>query len=508
MEKNSNTLKNFTSIVTVDAESLHSYKFERNEIKVHNLNKSSRNEEFFISYIKTRDVISSSLEVSRAIPDEDLQDAVEIKAYDELGLDPGTEYKISYFEAETNDTSNRLLNVLAIDANLAKTQFEPVRAKTRYLDYVTAAPFLIRALYQKNVLEDSETHCFVYFQKKDSFLAVYRGGKYVYSKSLRYSLHEISEKFCELLGERIEEEDFYTLLSREGMKLSNPAYQQYLMQLFGEVFLYINDVLIFAKRGYGIDVVDRFYIGSEIGIINGIEEYSKSYLGLESFDFNFNIAINSKEWYVDQMHILMVLAAQAYLESPDDAENFTIFKRPPAFLKRPSGKLFAAIGVALLLTLAYPAFQVIYGSVLSFNQLAIDEEYQILYKKNSEIKSILESLEAQKTSLQEKRDLQNERLNFRKKLLNEIHDKKAKYPMKGVIIDELVTLINSRGIKIEKIEILDGEITLSLLSKNEKRLTELLKDISHKNRYAVSTKEISKKEARAFYTSDVSVKVQ
>lgn len=84
MEKNSNTLKNFTSIVTVDAESLHSYKFERNEIKVHNLNKSSRNEEFFISYIKTRDVISSSLEVSRAIPDEDLQDAVEIKAYDEL----------------------------------------------------------------------------------------------------------------------------------------------------------------------------------------------------------------------------------------------------------------------------------------------------------------------------------------------------------------------------------------------------------------------------------------
>ena len=64
------------------------------------------------------------------------------------------------------------------------------------------------------------------------------------------------------------------------------------MQLFGEIFLYINDVLVFTKRSYNIDVIDRIYIGSEIGTFSGIAEYGKSYLGLESYEFNFSMAIN------------------------------------------------------------------------------------------------------------------------------------------------------------------------------------------------------------------------
>lgn len=159
--ENSNSLKKLTSIVTVDPQSARSYKFFRNEIKPHNLGKSSHSSEFVVSYIKARDVITSSFEISRSIPEEDLQDAVEIKAYDELGLDTGTEYKISFIELEANNTSNRLLNVFAIDANLVKTEFESVRTKTKYIDYITTAPFLLGALYSKNVLEKGGTHCFV-----------------------------------------------------------------------------------------------------------------------------------------------------------------------------------------------------------------------------------------------------------------------------------------------------------------------------------------------------------
>jgi len=508
MAENTTTLKGFSTIVTIDSETKRSYRFERNEIKPHNLDKSSRTGEFFISYIRTKDLITSTMEVSRSIPDSDLQDAVEIKAYDELGLDTTVEYKISFFEIETNDTINRLLNIFAIDASLVRSQFEPIRSKTRYIDYITTAPYLIHALYQKKLLDESGVHCFVYFQKSDAFLAIYRAGQYLYSKSLRYSLQEISEKFCESIGERVDEEDFYQLLANEGLKLSNPLYQQHLMKLFGEVFLYINDVLIFSKRSHNIDSIDRFYIGSEIGIIGGIDEYSKSYLGLESYDFNFNVAINSKEWYIDQMHILMVIAAQVYLENPEEAENFTIFKRPPAFAKRPSGKLFGFVGAALLLTLAWPAYQVGHGIKFNYDYRQLSQKYNVLKQENDQIKATITSLEKEKVSLNEKRKAQSDRLEFRKKLLNEIHDKKAKYPMKGVIIHELATLINERGIKVEQIQILENELTLSLVSRNEKRLTELLKDISHHGDYAVSTKEIAKPEESLFYSSDVSVKVK
>jgi hypothetical protein len=500
--------KNFSTIVTIDPQSKRAYRFENNEIKPHNLDKSSRNSEFFISYIRTKDLITSTMEISRSIPDSDLQNAVEIKAYDELGLDTAIEYKISFSEIETNNTKERLLNIFAIDASLVKEQFGAVKNKTRYIDYIATAPHLIRALYQKKLLDDAGVHCFVYFQKNDAFLALYKAGEYLYSKSLRYSLKEMSEKFCELIGERIDEEDFYQLLVTEGLKLSNPIYQEHLMKLFGDVFLYINDVLIFSKRSYGIDTIDKIYIGAEIGIISGIDEYSKSYLGLDSYDFNFNIAINSKEWYIDQMHILMVVAAQVYLENPDGIENFTIFKRPPAFLKRPSGKFFSYIGLGLLLAIIWPAYQAGYGIKLNYDRSVMEKEYKELKKDNDRIKAAIASLEKEMATVNEKKDLQSERLEFRKKLLNEIYDKKSRYPMKGIIIHKLVDLINKRGIKVQQIKILNDELTLSLVSSNEKRMTELLKDISQDGGYAVSTDKIGKPDGSTLYISDVSVKVK
>ena len=90
---------------------------------------------------------------------------------------------------------------------------------------------------------------------------------------------------------------------------------------------------------FNIDYIDKIFLGSEIGTFSGIEEYGRSYLGLESFDFNFNIAINSKEWYIDQIHILMMLSAQLYFENHDDQLNFSIFKRPPPLKYRPVGQL-------------------------------------------------------------------------------------------------------------------------------------------------------------------------
>ena len=306
-----------SEIVSIDPLSLVSYAYSKNEIKLNKLEKSDKNA-FFISYLQTRDVISATIDISRNIPDSDLKDAIEIKVYDELALDSAIEYVISYTETDSKDTKNRSFNVFIIDATLIHSKLTPIKEKTRYIDYVTTAPFLIKALYRKNFIEPDGTHCFVYFQKSDAFLAIYKGGEYIYSKSLHYSLKEINEKFCELVGERIDEEDFYKLLTTEGLRTSNGQYQQHLMQLFGEIFLYISDVLVFTKRSYNIDFIDRIYLGSEIGAFSGIEEYGKSYLGLESFEFNFSIAINSKEWYIDQIHILMMLSAQLYMENPDD----------------------------------------------------------------------------------------------------------------------------------------------------------------------------------------------
>jgi hypothetical protein len=493
-----------SEIVSIDPLSLVSYTYSKNEIKLNKLEKSDKNA-FYTSYLQTRDVISATIDVSRNIPDSDLKDAIEIKVYDELALDSAIEYSISYIETESKDSKNRSFNVFIIDAALIYTKLTPIKEKTRYIDYVTSAPFLIKALYRKNFIEADGTHCFVYFQKTDAFLAIYKNGEYVYSKSLHYSLKEINEKFCELIGERVDEEDFYKLLTNEGLRATNSQYQQSLMQLFGEIFLYINDVLVFTKRSYNIDFIDKIYLGSEIGTFSGIEEYGKSYLGLESYEFNFSIAINSKEWYIDQIHILMMLSAQLYIENPDDNLNFSIYKRPPPLKYRASGKFLGIIAASVIISLAYPAYQFAYHTFLSLIIVKQTSEYNELYKQTSDIRQQLSLLKTEKEKVDGLVKNETTKFEFRKKLLSEIYNKKISYPMKALMLLEIFQLSNQNGCKVEAIEFKNQQLDFFVRNKNEKKITEFIKDLTALKKYKVNTEKIIQDDKIKLYTSKISI---
>ena len=496
--------QSFSEIISIDPVSLQSYKYAKNEIQPLKLEKSNKNS-FFISYIQSKDVISATIDISRNIPDSDLKNAIEIKVYDELGLDSAVEYTITYLETETNDTKNRVFNVFVIDASLVSSQLSEIRKKTSYIDYVTTAPFLISSLYQKALLESEGTDCFVYFQKNDAFLAIYKGGEYLYSKSLHYSLTELTEKFCELIGERIDEEDFYKLLTTEGLKSSNISYQSFLMQLFGELFLYINDVIVFAKRSYSIDNIDKIYIGSEVGMFVGVDEYAKSYLGLESYEFNFSIAINSKEWYVDQLHILMTLTSQVYLENADDKLNFSIFRRPPPFSKRPVGKLVGVLIASILLTVAYPAYQYGYSQFLQLQVAQANKEYKKANKEANIIRAKIAKLKKDRAKIVALVKKESKKLEFRKKLLSEIHKKKTAYSMKALILVELINISNKYKSKISNISYDENSIKLSIQNRSEKKITEFIQELTNLKKYKITTDKIEKNEKDNLYLSQIVV---
>ena len=494
--------KRTLNIVSVDPITLTSYKYFKNEIQSHNLEKSKK-DSFFVSYIPSKDIISATIELSRSIPEEDLKDAIEIKVYDELGLDSAIDYSITYIETESTDVKNRVYNVFVIDKNLVNERLSPIKKETKYLDYVTGAPFLIKSLYNRNFLEPEGVDCFIYFQKEDTFLAIYQGGKYLYSKSLHYSLTQINEKFSELIGERIDEKDFYKLLTDEGLINSNPEYQQFLMQLFGEIFLYINDVLIYAKRSYNIEKIDKIYIGSEIGELLGIDEYAQSYLGLEASGFNFSIAINSKEWYIDQIHILMILSALSYYEEKDDTLNFSPFKRPPPFSKRASGKLLIALVASIIISLAYPAYQLGHNYYLQIQLYNKSKELKKLQKKNQLIKNELAKLKKEKQKIDKLVKKESEKFEFRKKLLKEIYAKKIAYPMKALILSELFEITNRSKSKIENLEFKNNGFTFDIQNKSDKKITEFIKELTTLNKYKIDTDKIYKDDKKNIYFSKI-----
>lgn len=73
-------------------------------------------DQFVISYISTKEFINAQIEISKNIPEEDLFDAINNKAYDELALDQAVEYKIQYIETfNTLDEENRYFHVFIVD---------------------------------------------------------------------------------------------------------------------------------------------------------------------------------------------------------------------------------------------------------------------------------------------------------------------------------------------------------------------------------------------------------
>ncbi len=491
-------------IITVDPYSLKSYEFFKNRFSQSSTKKSSK-DGFCISYIQTKDIISSTIDISRGLNDDDLKDAIEVKAYDELGLEDDLEYSIFYFESnEKHDGDDRIFNVIVIDIAKLESIFEDVKT-IQYIDYITAAPFLIKSLYNKKVLDMSSIDCFLYFHQDDAFIAIYQNGSYLFSKSIKYSLKMLSDTFSQNVGKRVDENDFFKMLTTSGLQNANSLYQQQLIKLFGELFLYVKDVIDYAKRAYHIDKIDNIYIGSEIGNIIGITDFCQSYININTKKLEFKISKNTNEIEIDPIHTLLTLSAMDYRELPDDNLNFSIFKRPPPFNQRPSGKLIMTIAASLLISLAYPTYQMVDSFFINKKVEKLNQEYAKLSIQANNLKAAFAKEHKKRKEIEAKLAVKKKDLDFRSKLLKEIYNKKVNYPMKAKILTELFEKIYKHKSKVLKIDNTDKDMIVTIKSDQDKFITELLKELADFEKYDISTEMIKKDENTSTYISAIKV---
>ena len=166
-------------------------------------------EQYAISYLNTKDFINSQISISKNIPDEDLHDAITNKVYDELALDQAITYTIEFIEIfNIIDEENRNFHVFILDPLTLDKTFSSTIDKIKYIDLIIPSPLLLKSLYEKDIIEKSGVHCFIYFQENDAFVTVYNEKEFLYTKSISYSFIQMHERFCELYGEQIEYKKF------------------------------------------------------------------------------------------------------------------------------------------------------------------------------------------------------------------------------------------------------------------------------------------------------------
>ncbi len=453
-------------------------------------------DQFAISYLNTNSFITSVIEISKNIPDEDIGDVIESKTYEDLALDMAIEYSINYVESFTNsDENNRYFHVFVVDPLNLEDEFKDTVQKIKYIDQIVPVPLLLKSLYTKEIIEDNGVHCFIYFQENDAFFTLYNEEKFVYTKSLKYSFVAMHERFCELLGEQIELNIFVQILAQEGLSTVNAEYQKYLIKLFGEVFLHINDVITYAKRAFEFEKFDHVYIGSQVGKIDGLDEYTQTYLGLASSSFDFDYGFENESFYVDQIHSLMHLYTQVESENKYEC-NFSIFHRPPPFIERASGKLIMTTAAALLVAFIYPG---VYWGLTYAEELhhaLLTSEYKEVHNDRVTREATINLKLANQKKFQTLLDSENTIYNDKKSTLVKIHDVKVNYPMKAKIIGNFTKDFNAYGVQLRGLEyeqVDSKNFYFNLSSKRPNAITSLVEYLTKKksSKYNFSLEYIS-----------------
>ena len=474
--KKSSSNSTIKNVVSLNVFSEKSYIFKDNTFQP--LNKLTYNTANFItSYISNKDIITTSVTISRSIPEEDIADILDIKAYEELGLDQANSYVISSYEVE-NAGEEREYHIFVAEPEALDTLYLPIKQQTKYVDFIIPAPLLYKPLYSKEILQDNNTHCFVYFTQHDASVTLYKDGEYLYSKSIEFSLEQIYDKYCELTGEKVDEQEFFSILEAEGLKTTNNDYQQNFMKIFGEVFITINDIIIYAKRAFNLETIDQMFIGSERGPIIGLDDYSQNYLGLHSSDFNFNYNISNEEWYTDQFQYLMLLASFEYMEDESAFVNLTMYPRAPSFVNRASGQFLIATFAAISLSLAYPLMYLVGSYVNDAKVYALNTEDKKLTTEATKYKAILSKKKSTIKSLDTKTKNVSTIYGGKTKTLTAIYDKKINYKLKSGLFHTIASELDRFDVHVDMLSTDDDTLFVSLVSTDDRKFTELIKYIS------------------------------
>lgn len=474
--KKSSSNSAIKNIVTHNVYANKSYIYKDEAFKP--LNKLTYNTSNFItSYINNKDIITTTVRLSESIPEEDIADILEIKAYEELGLDQANSYIISSTEIESED-EEREYHIFVSEPDFLDSLYLPVKENTKYLDLIVPAPLLYKTLYTKEILGDNSTHCFVYFTQDDTFVTLYKNGQYIYSKSIEFSLEQIYDKYCEAVGEKVDEKEFYSILESEGLKTTNNDYQQNFMKIFAEVFITINDIIIYAKRAFELETIDQMFIGSQKGPIIGLDDYSQNYLGLHSTELNFNYNVESDEWYTDQLQYLMLLSSFDYIEDETSFVNLTMYPRPPSFLNRASGQFIISTFAAISLSLAYPLTYLV-GSYLNDAKIyALNIENTQLKKESTKYKKILSEKKSIIKGLDGKINKLSGIYQGKTKTLKAIYEQKVNYRLKSGIYHSIADDLHKYEVQVNKMSGEKNTLWLSIVSSDDRKFTEVIKYIS------------------------------
>jgi len=475
--------------------------------------KEIKKEHLISSYIPNKYIISYEFPIAKNLLEKiELDDYVETKCYEDMGLDDSEEYIFKYRVVESDEESKeKLVEVWIISHKDFTELFNPVLNKYNYLDYATYPGFVFNALYKEQILEP-QTDLFIYFSRYNIYITLYSDGKFLQTSVIPGGLESMFETLTSSI--KIKDFDFKLFLKvliTKGLNINNYSEPEQILfnelsELISNKFLIIANQLHSIIRKFSLTTIDRVFMSTIKGVIPGSSEFVNMYLGVEANDLKFDTPYNPNNIEIDQLLFLTMLYAKVEYEE-EQKDNFTLYHRPPTFFYRKSGQLISVSVASLILSLIYPMYQMGYAYILDSQNNKLQQKANQLESKQNQLKALNKKL---KTKLEEYKKQENHIVTIidsSKSIIKNIYLEKETYIPKSIFLAKISTYFHKNKVYLKDIKY-DSKmktIIFDVYAQDAKFITNFINDIVENEHLIVST--TGYKKDSAVYTAQIIIKV-
>jgi len=317
------------------------------------------------------------------------------------------------------------------------------------------------------------------------FLTFYSDGELLSIVTISGGLNKAYEALEKLKIKNFDIKVFEKLLTKKGVnELKYTNKEKVVLDTIKNEFLSLINIVNsqIAKAGlkYNTSDIDRIYVTSEYGNIEGFQDYIQKIVGIDTFSFEFYEEYNLDRLSVNPFLFLGMLEAHSAYGKQDQKYNFSLTLRKPTFFYRPSGRLFLMLIASIVGMGVYPTYLYFNGLSYENKNKELLNEVKKITVQNAKLKNQIKSLGNQEKDIIKAREKYIKDIAFTKNFITKIYKFKYSYiPKSGELVD-ITLIMNKDKVYLNELGYDKGEFTINVFSFKDTQIPNFIDDLVKK----------------------------
>ncbi len=435
-------------------------------------------------------------------PLEKIEIQAEMKMFDEAGLNPDLDFKITSKIIPLDNDDENYVEVFASEVLKLDSKFEKIVNQNHYIDAIFPPSLSYRSLYSFEML-DKKNDLFIHFGDNDSYAVIFKNGQYISTRSIP-SISELAK------NANVELAQMRELLSKKG--LNNSLYSDDEFLIMGNMEEQLSKVVekisysVGHKRGlFKLETIDRIYLDFETSDIPGFLElfdhYGYETASKEVLNLFDSVEIGMKHYALNALYVLGAVQEKYSLI------NLTLYERKPSFIKTNVGHISIVTILAIMLSSAYPIYTTLELEKLTQTQNKLKSDISRVKKVTKKLQLSLKKERKNRDKLKKERETSLKEIKSYDHLLTALQSFRHETLYRQKIMKDVNIAMRKYKLSSKHLEFNSpASINVQIITGYEQRdnITKFIKHLIKKGYSHVDTKKVEKREN--YYESYVEIR--